>query len=111
MEVINCHDCRKPVSFSAAYCPHCGSREPSGLYQVNKKEVRGYRIEEKNDRTIITALVVSGVIGSLLGFLISPSGYNPMIAVAVLGFAAMFLGVSIAFGVNMIRTARYRLFK
>jgi hypothetical protein len=111
MEVINCHDCKKPVSFSAAYCPHCGSREPSGSYQANKKEVHGYRIEEKNDRTVIVALTVSGAIGSILGFLTSPSGYNPMIAVAVLGFAAMFLGVLIAFVVNMIRTAKRRLFK
>jgi hypothetical protein len=67
MELINCYDCGKPVSFSAAACPQCGSIEPSGPYRHNRREIRRHRIEERNDRTLIVFMVVLGAVGAFYG--------------------------------------------
>jgi hypothetical protein len=50
-ELIGCNDCGGAVSLSAASCPHCGSREPSGPYTPAQREKRLHRIEEINDQT------------------------------------------------------------
>jgi hypothetical protein len=55
-ELISCHDCGNGVSFTALACPHCGSTEPSGPYIRSRKEARRYRIEERNDRILITIM-------------------------------------------------------
>jgi hypothetical protein len=64
IELINCHDCEKPISFSAAACPQCGSIEPRGPYRHSRREIRRHRIEERNDRTLIVFMVVLGAIGA-----------------------------------------------
>ena len=66
MEVINCHDCKRPVSFSAAHCPHCGSREPGGTYQFSKKEAGKFRIEDKNDNYLVRTTLLLGLIGDVV---------------------------------------------
>jgi hypothetical protein len=55
---------KKPVSFSAARCPQCGSIELRGPYRHNRKEIRRHRIEERNDPTLIMFMVVLGAIGA-----------------------------------------------
>jgi hypothetical protein len=64
MELINCHDCGLSVSFTAVSCPHCGSIEPAGPYRFNRKEARRYRIEDRNDRTLILITVGFGAVGA-----------------------------------------------
>jgi rRNA maturation protein Nop10 len=73
MELINCHDCGRCVSFTAASCPHCGSIEPAGPYRFNRKEARRHRIEERNDRTLILMTVGFGAVGAFYGVEISSS--------------------------------------
>jgi hypothetical protein len=67
METITCHDCAQPVSFSAAACPNCGSREPTGPYRHNRKEARRLGAEDKNDRTLIMMTVGLGAVGAFYG--------------------------------------------
>jgi len=64
-ELIDCHDCRGPVSFSAVSCPHCGSTEPSGPYVFSKKEARRFRAEQRNDEMLVIATVGCGCAGAL----------------------------------------------
>jgi rRNA maturation protein Nop10 len=71
MEVINCHDCRRPVSFSAGHCPHCGSAEPSGPYRFSRKEARKFRIEHRNDNNLVITSLTLGMIGTLYGIVIN----------------------------------------
>lgn len=66
-ELIGCHDCGGRVSFSAASCPHCGSREPSGPYIHRPLEQHRHRIEERNDQTLVSMTILCIGIGFLFG--------------------------------------------
>jgi peptidoglycan/LPS O-acetylase OafA/YrhL len=58
-ELISCHDCGWSVSFSAAACPNCGSREPSGPYRFSSREARMRRVAEFDGlRAIAVTLVM-----------------------------------------------------
>ena len=118
MEVINCHDCKRPVSFSAAYCPHCGSREPAGTYQFSKKEAGKFRIEDKNDNYLVRTTLLLGLIGMLYGIVLgqrSESSWygvqtTTIIASAVwYGLIGVLVGVPLAATINMYRSARHFL--
>ena len=67
LELINCHDCDRPVSFTAADCPNCGSREPRGPYRHNRNEARRIGIEGRNDTRLILMTVGFGAIGVFYG--------------------------------------------
>jgi hypothetical protein len=111
MELITCWDCKRSISFTATNCPYCGSREPSGPYQASRRELKGHRIEQRNDRTVFVTFVVVGLIGAIWGYFASPDGYNPTIVSVVGGVVGVFLGLLIAFMINLIRTAKHRLFR
>ena len=68
---------RPTVSFTAAACPNCGSREPSGPYRHNRKEARRLRIEEKNDKNLIIVMTALGAIPALYGVETSSSRWAP----------------------------------
>ena len=70
MEVIRCHDCKCSVSFSAAHCPHCGSKEPAGPYQFSKREARKFRREDKNDNYLVRTTLLIGFLGLLYGIVV-----------------------------------------
>ena len=118
MELINCHDCRRPVSFSAAYCPHCGSKEPAGPYQFSKKEARKFRIEDKNDNYLVRTVLLLGLIGMLYGIVVGQKSESSwygvqttiiVISAAWYGLIGVLVGVPVAATVNMYRSARHFL--
>jgi hypothetical protein len=120
MEVIRCHDCKRPVSFSATYCPHCGSKEPAGPYQFSKREARKFRIEDRNDNYLVRTTLLIGFIGLLYGIVVGrksgseSSWYGVQSAFIVLyatlyGFLGILVGVPLAATINMFRTARHFL--
>ncbi len=118
MELINCHDCKRPVSFSAAYCPHCGSKEPAGTYQFSKKEARKFGIEDKNDNYLVRTVLLLGLIGMLYGIVVgqkTESGwYGVQTTIIVMsaawyGLIGVLVGVPVAATINMYRSARHFL--
>jgi rRNA maturation protein Nop10 len=106
MELINCHDCERSVSFTAASCPHCGSVEPAGPYRFNRKEARRYRIEEKNDRTLILVTMGLGVVGAFYGVDTSSSALGALIAGLSYAFLGVVIGAPLAFAINITRNWR-----
>ena len=119
MELINCHDCKRPVSFSAAYCPHCGSKEPAGTYQFNKKEARKSRIEEKNDNYLVRTVLLLGLIGMLYGIVVGQRSESNwygvqttiiiVMSAAWYGLIGVFVSVPVAATINVYRSARHFL--
>ncbi len=118
MELINCHDCKRPVSFSAAYCPHCGSKEPAGTYQFSKKEARKFRIEDKNDNYLVRTVLLLGLIGMLYGIVVGQKSESSwygvqttiiVISAAWYGLIGVLVGVPVAGTINMYRSARHFL--
>ncbi len=102
-ELIDCHDCGRPVSFSAASCPHCGSTEPSGPYVHSKKELRRLRAEDRNDHTLLVTTVACCGGGVLWGVLLSSSTIGAVLAGVGYGTFGLLVGVPIAFAINMTR--------
>lgn len=66
-ELIACHDCGASVSFSAAACPTCGSREPGGPYIQSRQERRLHRGEQRNDETLVRATLLCCFVGVAYG--------------------------------------------
>lgn len=97
-ELAGCHDCGKQVSFSAAACPHCGSREPFGHYVPSRREQRRRRIEERNDQTLVAMTVLCTGIGFFFGAV--TGGWLPAMGYGVVG---AIIGVPGAFIINMTR--------
>jgi hypothetical protein len=106
MELINCHDCGWSVSFSAAACPRCGSKEPSGPYRHNRKEARRLRLEERNDRRLILMTVGLGAVGAFYGLETSSSVLGAFMAATVYGFVGAAIGGPLAFAINITRNWR-----
>jgi hypothetical protein len=120
MEVISCHDCHSSVSFSATRCPHCGSKEPSGPYQFSKKEIRNFRIEQRNDTYLIRTALLLGAIGLLYGIVIGRKStgegswhamQSAVVVVSALGYGliGVLIGVPLAATINLYRSARHFL--
>ncbi|WP_197689301.1 zinc-ribbon domain-containing protein [Bradyrhizobium erythrophlei] len=108
MEVIDCHDCKRPVSFSAVACPHCGSLEAAGPYRFSKKEARRYRIEQKNDNNLLITSLAFGAIGAAYGVFANIQGiWTASVAALAYGLLGILIGVPVAFTVNMVRNLRY----
>jgi hypothetical protein len=118
MEVINCHDCGRPVSFSTTCCPQCGSKEPAGAYQFSKKEAQKFRIEHRNDSYLVRTTLLLGLIGMLYGIVVGQrsesSWYGVQTTIIIMsavwyGLIGMLIGVPVAATINMYRSARYLL--
>ena len=108
----------RPVSFSAAFCPHCGSKEPAGPYQFSKKEARKFRIEEKNDNYLVRTVLLLGLIGMLYGIVVGQKAESNWSAVQTIiivmsaawyGLVGVLVGVPLAATINMYRSARHFL--
>jgi hypothetical protein len=97
-ELIGCHDCGRAVSFSAAGCPHCGSREPSGPYIPSARERRRHQIEQRNDETLMGMLVLCTGIGFFYGAL--TGGTWPAIGCGLVG---AIIGAPAGFIINVTR--------
>jgi hypothetical protein len=97
-ELGACHECGKQVSFSAAACPHCGSREPFGRYISSRRKQRLHRIEERNDQTLVAMTVLCTGIGVFFGAM--TAGWMAAIGYGVIG---AIIGVPGAFIINMTR--------
>jgi hypothetical protein len=104
-ELISCHDCGNGVSFSARACPHCGSTEPSGPYQFNRKEARRHRIEERNDMRLILMIFGLAAVGAFYG-LETSSALGAFITVPFYGLVGATIGALLAFALNMTRNWR-----
>ena len=102
-ELIDCHDCRRPVSFGALRCPHCGSTEPSGPYVHSKKELRRLRAEDDNDRMLAVTTVACTGAGALYGILLSSSTFGAILAGIGYGVVGLLIGVPIGFAINLTR--------
>ena len=100
-QTIDCHDCGGTVSFSAANCPHCGSREPSGPYIMSPREQRLHRIEDCNDQTLMRMLVLCTGIGFFYGAV--TGGALPALGYGLVG---AFIGVPAGFIINVGRRLR-----
>jgi hypothetical protein len=117
MEVISCHDCKRFVSFTASYCPHCGFKEPAGAYQFSKREARKFRIEDKNDNYLVRTTLLLGLIGMLYGIVVGQRGESSwygetaviVVSAAWYGLIGVLVGVPVAATINMYRSARHFL--
>jgi hypothetical protein len=105
-ELISCHDCHRPISFSAAACPNCGSREPTGPYRHNRKEARRLGAEDKNDRTLIMLTVGLGAVGAFYGVETSSSALGAYVTATIYGFLGAAIGAPLAFAINVTRNWR-----
>lgn len=106
METISCHDCGKPVSFSAVSCPRCGSAEPNGPYRHSRREIRRHRIEERNDGTLIMLMLALGTIGAFYGAKTGSNWLSEAAFTLLYGFVGVVVGVPIAFAINVTRNWR-----
>jgi hypothetical protein len=102
-ELIDCHDCRRPVSFRALNCPHCGSTEPTGPYAFSKKEARRFRVEQRNDHMLVVTTVACTGAGALCGILGSSSTLGAILAGIGYGAVGLLIGVPIGFAINLTR--------
>jgi hypothetical protein len=102
-ELIGCHDCGGQVAFRAASCPHCGSPEPSGPYVFSRKELRRHRIEQRNDINLVVTSLACAVAGGFYGAIVSSGGHGAILHGLFYGTFGLFVGVPIAFAVNVTR--------
>jgi hypothetical protein len=102
-ELIECHDCGHAVSFSAASCPQCGSREPAGPHVHSPRELRRLRAEARNNRTLIVSVVGCGLLGAAFGALTASGSIMVVVRAAFYGLVGVLLGAPIGFVINMTR--------
>lgn len=102
-ELISCHDCGEPVSFSAASCPSCGSTEPQGPYVHNRSERRRHRREERNDLTLMISVIACGLGGAFYGAVTASGTLSAILFGIAYGGLGVLIGTPIGFVVNMTR--------
>jgi hypothetical protein len=76
--------------------PHCGSREPSGPYIQSPRQQRLHRIEERNDQTLVSMMMLCIGIGFFFGAV--TGGTWPALGY---GFVGAIIGAPAAFIINM----------
>jgi hypothetical protein len=102
-ELVTCQDCGEAVSFSAANCPHCGSTEPQGPYDHSRRERRRHRLEERNDHTMMMAVLGCSALGACYGAITASGPLWKILAGVGYGSLGLLLGVPVAFVINMTR--------
>lgn len=104
MRLINCHDCRAPVSINALACPQCGSKLFAGPRRGGGRSGRRLFLEQRNDRTMIVAMLALGSIGAVYGIAASSNVITESIFGLFYGFVGACIAVPIAFAVNVARS-------
>ena len=102
-ELVNCHDCGRPISFSASTCPNCGSLEPGGAYVHSKHELRRFRGEARNDHTLLVTVLGCGLGGALYGAVTASSIFTAILFGCLYGCLGALIGAPVAFVINMTR--------
>jgi hypothetical protein len=103
MKLIKCHDCGNPVALTATTCTRCGSRDPIGPLRLSTRDRRRFRIEERNDRTMVIVITTLGAIGVLYGVETSSSSIGAAVAGLLYGLVGMAIGLPLAFAMNILR--------
>jgi hypothetical protein len=106
MELIDCHDCGKPVSLSARQCLQCGSKDLAGPFQLEKRAARRTGVEARNDRFLILMTVTLGAVGTFYGIETGSSLMQEAVGALLYGFVGIVVAVPIAFAVNITRNWR-----
>ena len=91
------------MSLHAVNCPHCGSPEPSGPYVFTGKELRRHRVEQRNDINLVVISLACAAGGGLYGAIVSSAGHGAILHGLFYGAVGLFVGVPIAFAVNVTR--------
>jgi hypothetical protein len=102
-ELINCHDCGRPISASATTCPNCGSLEPDGPYVHSGRELRRFRGEARNDHTLLFAVLGCGLGGALYGAVTASGIFTAILFGSLYGCLGALIGAPVAFVINMTR--------
>jgi hypothetical protein len=102
-ELINCHDCGRTVSFSAATCPNCGSLEPGGPHLHSKREQRRFRGEATNDHTLLIGVLACTIAGALYGAVTASGTFTAILFGLLYGCLGALIGAPVAFVINMTR--------
>ena len=101
-ELIDCYDCQRPVSFTATRCPQCGSTQPAGPYVMSTKEIKNFRIEERNDRNMIMTAIGLGAIGGLYGWLHSTGVLSAFFGIIAYGLLGILVGAPLGLVANAL---------
>jgi hypothetical protein len=102
-ELIDCHDCGRPVSFSASKCPNCGSAEPQGPYVHSRRELRRHRGEERNDHTLMISVIACGLGGAFYGAMTASGTLSAILLGIAYGSLGVLIGAPVGFVINMTR--------
>jgi hypothetical protein len=102
-ELISCHDCERPVSFSAAACPNCGLREPSGPYRFSASEARRLGAEDRNDKRVLQAVAAGIILGLAYGVSISTSKLTVLFYGPLYAMVCVIIAVPIAVAINLFK--------
>src|SRR5215470_5327571 len=102
-ELTNCHDCQRPISSSARACPSCGSLEPHGPYVHSGRENRRHRREERNDHTLMVAVLACSLGGAFYGALTASSTLSAILFGVLYGSLGALIGAPAGFVINMPR--------
>jgi hypothetical protein len=102
-ELIGCYDCGQGVSFTASFCPHCGSTEPAGPYVQSRRELRKLRIEVTNDHRLVTVTLACCGVGAFYGAVMGPGGLVSLWSGLAYGLVGAVIGVPAAFIINVSR--------
>lgn len=102
-ELTGCHDCGKPVSFTAAHCPSCGSKEPLGPYRFSRREARRLRAEYKNDKTMLVVTLGCACAGAFYGYSIGAGPVSAIFTAIFYAAIGLLVGPPLGFAVNITR--------
>jgi hypothetical protein len=102
-ELINCHDCGRTISFSATACPNCGSLAPGGPYIHNKREVRRFRGEARNDHTLLITVLGCAIGAAVYGVVTASGTFTAILFGLFYGCLGALIGAPVAFVINMTR--------
>ena len=91
------------MSFSATTCPNCGSLEPGGPYVHNKRELRRFRGEARNDHTLLIAVLGCAIGGAFFGAVTASNTFTAIVFGLLYGCLGALIGTPVALVINMTR--------
>jgi hypothetical protein len=100
-QLISCHDCGKPVSLSARWCPQCGSKDLAGPIPAS----RTVGAQARNDRTTFLMVAMLGAFGVFYGVETGSSWIREVLGAIFYGFIGVVAAVPRAIGDSVMATA------